>query len=76
MGLLWSILSTKYVWAENMYDTFFAIRVALTNFHVSMHKLCDDDTEWFNRHRNNMNSLGLEKKRKRSEQQSKYRMKT
>ncbi len=68
MGQLWSILSRKYVCAENKYDTFFAIGFELINFHVGMHKFRDDDTECFNRHRNRMNSLGLEKKRKRSEQ--------
>ena len=40
-----------------------------------MYKLREDDSKWFNRHKNRMDSLGKEKKRKRSKQQSKYRMK-
>ncbi len=58
-----------------MYDSFFAIGIAFTNFHTSMHKLRDDDNEWIDRHKNRMDSLGKERKRKRSAQQSKYRMK-
>ena len=40
-----------------------------------MDELRDDDSERFNRLKNSMNSLRKEKKRKRLDQQSEYRMK-
>ncbi len=52
MGQLWCLLSSKYVWSESMYNFFFAIGIAFTNFHISMHKLRDDDNEWINRYKN------------------------
>ncbi len=63
------------MWAEDTYNSFFFLRVALTNCHGTMHKLCDDDSGRFNRLKNPMDFLRKEKKWKRSEQQSEYDMK-
>ncbi len=61
--------------AEDTYNSFVSLRVAFSNFHVSMRKLRDDDSDRFIRLKNPMNSLRKEKKRKWLEQQSEYRIK-
>ena len=45
LGQLWTVCSAKFVWFENIYDTLFGLSVAFTNFHISLHKLRDEDGE-------------------------------
>ena len=75
MGQLWSVLSRKFVWSEKLFDLLFAIGVAATNYHVTIHKLRDDDSEWYNRYKNRLLHVGVMTKRKRAESQAKYRKK-
>ena len=73
MGKLWSLLSVKYKWREELYDMVFALGVAFTNVHVGLHPLRADDIEWYNRYNNRLNALGEHVKRKCNEAQEKYR---
>ncbi len=75
LGQLWTILSTKFVWAEKQYALLFSFDVAFTNFHVVMHKLRDEDGVWYNRFYNRLIDIGETKKRTRTQSQSKYRKK-
>ena len=43
LGMLWTVCSAKYAWSENMYDTFFGISIAFTNFHITLNNLEDED---------------------------------
>ncbi len=49
LGKLLGILGTKFRWSESLFDTIFAIGIALTNYHVTMHKLRDLDGSWYTR---------------------------
>ena len=70
---LWNVMSGKFTLSEKLYDTFVAMCVGLTNVHIDMHPLRNDDNEWFNRYRNRLLKLGEERKRKRAETQALYR---
>ena len=58
LGKLWGILGTKFRWSENLFDTIFAIGIALTNYHVTMHKLRDLNGSWYNQYRNRLVHVG------------------
>ena len=72
---LWSVLSTKFVWSETMYDTIFSLGIFFTNFHISIHRLRDADGCLHNRYRNRLDDIGETKKRKRLLSQEMYRKK-
>ena len=42
---------------------------------MSLHKLRDEDRDWYNRYRNRLTDIGNSYKRKRSESQAKYKRK-
>ena len=46
---LWSMLERKLRWAEQNYDRFFRLCVALTNVHIRAHPLRRDDLDRFHR---------------------------
>ena len=75
LGKLWAVCSAKYAWSENMYDTFFGLSIAFTNFHITLNNLEDEDRAWYNRYRNKLSNIGEETKRKRAESQAKYQRK-
>ncbi len=66
LGKLWGILGTKFRWSESLFDTIFAIGIALTNYHVTMHKLRDLDgpcytrtvTDWYKSGRKKAKTCG------------------
>ncbi len=74
LGQLWSVLSKKYVWSEKYYNLSFSYGVALTNIHIIMHKLRDDDGSWYNRY-HHLIDVGETTKKKHARSQSKYRQK-
>lgn len=47
---------------DKVYDQIFALGVVFTNFHLDMHPLRKEDSNWFNRFRNRMQSISEEKK--------------
>lgn len=73
MTKLWSIVSRKYVWGEELYDTIFRLCVALTNVNIKIQPLRIIDGQWYNGYKNRMQEIGRARKRKRSESQSRYR---
>lgn len=75
MGQLWSIVSRKFVWGEELYDTIFYLCVALTNLNVKLQPLRALDGKWYNGYKNRMKEIGHTRKRNRSESQSRYRTK-
>lgn len=40
-------MPSKYTWAEDIYDTWAQLCVALTNFHIELHPLRSDDGTWY-----------------------------
>uniref|UniRef100_H3H7X7 DDE Tnp4 domain-containing protein n=1 Tax=Phytophthora ramorum TaxID=164328 RepID=H3H7X7_PHYRM len=61
LNVLWRITTDKYRWNESLYDDVFRLSVALTNFHVSISPLREQN--------------GLKIKEKRRLAQEKYRAK-
>jgi len=71
---LWAVISTKFRWTEEGYDDIFRLCVALTNFHVSFHPLCDDeDAAHYNLYKNRNYIIGERIVNKRKATQKNYR---
>lgn len=75
MLCLWNVMSTKYRWSEELYDTIAGLCIALTNVHIDYHELRRTDGDWYVRYVNRVFKIGEEKKRKRAETQRLYREK-
>ena len=65
----------KYVWFDGIYDTLFGLSAAFTSYHISLHKLRDEDRDWYKRYRNLLNDISNSYKRKRAESRAKYKHK-
>ena len=59
----WNIMSRKYQWSEDLYDTIASVCVSLTNCLVDYNPLRTDDGDWYSRYKNRLSSVGQEKKR-------------
>ncbi|ETL88566.1 hypothetical protein L917_12362, partial [Phytophthora nicotianae] len=72
---LWAMCSDKYRLDENNSDMFFRSCVALTNFHVRILPLRDEDGENYSNYLKRLQLLGNEMRAKRLEVQRRYREK-
>lgn len=45
---LWPILPANFVWSNSLYDNIVALGIKLSNFHIFMHELRDDDGSLYN----------------------------
>ena len=45
LSFLWSVCSAKYVLSEGICDTLLGLNLGFTTYHVSLHKLHDEDRE-------------------------------
>lgn len=43
MGLLWTVMNSKWKWAERNYDSIGGIFIAITNFHINRNPLRQAD---------------------------------
>uniref|UniRef100_H3GYU3 DDE Tnp4 domain-containing protein n=1 Tax=Phytophthora ramorum TaxID=164328 RepID=H3GYU3_PHYRM len=75
LNVLWRITTDKYRWNESLYDDVFRLSVALTNFHVSISPLREQNGEWYRQSQHKLIQLGLKIKGKRRLAQEKYRAK-
>ena len=51
---LWSLFAVKWRWSLTMYDDFFQVAVALTNFHIKTHPLRSQDSDKYIQLRNRL----------------------
>ncbi|KAG3246769.1 hypothetical protein PI124_g8514 [Phytophthora idaei] len=70
---LWRICAEKFRWSEPLYDDIFQICVSLTNYHVTMHPLRDDNGLSFRQYQGRLLAIGAEMKKRRRQSQDKYR---
>ena len=54
---LWTLLSRRWRWEEGIYDEYFRLGVAWTNFHIKYQPLRATDQERFTRIRNRMHQI-------------------
>lgn len=54
---LWNLLSFKWRWSEELYDDFFRMGLALTNFHIRWYPLRESDAQHFTKLQNRMSSI-------------------
>ena len=47
MNLLWGIMAKQFKWAEEIYDSVVTICVALTNFHITLNSLNEQNAEYY-----------------------------
>lgn len=69
----WNIMSRKYTWSEDLYDTFASLCVSLTNCLVDLNPLRQGDGDWYVRYRNRLMNIGTTKQNKRKQTQANYR---
>ena len=72
---LWSVLSHKWKWSEDLYDSVLNICVGLTNVHIKMNPLRHSDCEFFQKYRNGLHEIGQSNVEKRRLAQRRYRQK-
>ncbi len=73
---LWGIIASKFKWGEESYDALFRLCVALTNYHISLHPLRDEeDAAHYTRYNNRNFVIGEKLATKRKMTQKKYREK-
>jgi hypothetical protein len=70
---LWCICADKFRWSEELYDDIFHVCASLTNYHITMHPLRDDNGNHFRHHHNRLVAIGEEIQKKRRLSQDKYR---
>lgn len=70
---LWTLLSTKWRWAENLYDPFFSFGIALCNSHVRWHPLRAQDFDRFQRIKNRTRQIGNDVLQNRQRVLERYR---
>lgn len=70
---LWSVLALKYRWSESLYDLIFSIGISLTNLHVSLLPLRQEDGDHYGLLRKRLFGIGDQITRKRKRAQDKYR---
>ena len=49
-GLLWGVVSSKYRWSEDSYDSIFQLTAVLTNVQIKSHPLCSDYERTYERY--------------------------
>lgn len=69
----WNIMSRKYTWSENSYDTIASCCVSLTNCLLDLSPLRREDGDWYVRYRNRLMEIGSTRQRKRKQTQANYR---
>lgn len=74
-GTLWTVISSKYRWAEENYDSIFGLTVALTNVHIRWHPLRDADGKMFERYCKKLSDIAETAVKKRKRAQAAYRKK-
>ncbi len=56
---LWGVISSKYRWSGENYDSIFCVCMALTNFHNSFHPLCEEENAThYHRYKNHSYMIG------------------
>lgn len=75
MSSLWAVCSDKYRWSESNYDMFFKACVALTNFHVRILPLRQDDAAKYQNYLKRLRVIGHESHMNRVAVQRRYREK-
>lgn len=70
---LWGIMFKQYRWSEGNYDTFFALCLCLTNFHILLHPLRHKDGDMAEVYAKKIFSLGTEKAEQHRGRLQKYR---
>jgi len=69
----WNIMSRKYTWSENQYDTYASCCVSLTNCLLDFNPLRREDGDWYVRYRNRLMNIGSTRQLKRKQTQANYR---
>jgi hypothetical protein len=72
---LWGMCSNKYRWSEGNYDTIMKFCVAVTNFHVGLNPLNEDDLLFYAQYSTRLLQMGEERVRARTLKQVRYREK-
>lgn len=72
---LWTVLSSKFRWKEDIYDDLIWICGALTNFHIRQYPLREDDAKFYQAYKTRVYKIGEEILTKRRVSQEKYRAK-
>lgn len=75
LSSLWSVLSYKYRWKEDTYDTILRFCLGMTNFHIRAHSLREGEREIYNRVKNRQYTIGNNTAEKRRRSQETYRQK-
>ncbi|OWY91813.1 hypothetical protein PHMEG_00039453 [Phytophthora megakarya] len=65
LNACWRITADKFRWSENIYDDLFCLTVSLTNHHVSISPLREQNNEWYRQTQHKLIELGLAIKGKR-----------
>ena len=73
--VLRNICASKWKWSENIYDPFFKLCAAMTNYHVRLHPLRASDLQLYRRVKQRQYIIGEEILKKRKRTQEKYRKK-
>ncbi|OWZ05366.1 hypothetical protein PHMEG_00022554, partial [Phytophthora megakarya] len=65
LNACWRITADKFRWSENIYDDVFRLAVSLTNHHVSINPLQEQNGEWYCQAQHKLIELGLVIREKR-----------
>ena len=65
-------MQKKYCWSLDQYDTLNQIAVALTNYHVARHPLCEEDCHFFVHVNYQLAEIAESVSKKRKATQAKY----
>ncbi|ETI39709.1 hypothetical protein F441_14581 [Phytophthora nicotianae CJ01A1] len=70
---LWRVCAEKFRWSEAFYDDIFHICVSLTNYHVTLHPLREQNGTCYRQYQNRLLAIGAEMKKRRRLNQERYR---
>ncbi|KAL4159477.1 hypothetical protein PRNP1_000054 [Phytophthora ramorum] len=69
---LWRICANKFRWIEKLYDDIFHVCASLTNYHITLHPLHEENGEGYRQHCKRQVAIGHGIRTKRRMCQEKY----